>query len=245
MNVKTAALAALLMTGPAAAEEASIDYALSIAGLEIGDIGLNLAQIGDRYALDLDGGFQFLFFGGRAEGRVEGARVDGRFEPADYRLYFEGPTRDVETRISFADGAPQDWRVTPEPTAEMMEGRTPLPADALAGAVDMISAFLISAQTAGEACSQALKVFSGFVRFDVTLSPGAPPADGVAACKVGYEPIAGHKLDENGEPRVIAGEDLSISLFELTPNVWAPHRVGFRTPVGTLAFERRAGAQTD
>ena len=98
---------------------------------------------------------------------------------------------------------------------------------------------VIEAASADEACNHRRKVFSGVVRFDLTLTPAGPPSDGFAACSVSMEPVSGHKLDENGEPRLMAGDSMQVTMAELTPGVWAPHFLGFRTPIGTLAFERK------
>ena len=233
--------AALAMAAPALADEASVstDYLISIAGLEIGEIAVKYEEIDGSYALDLDGGFQFLFISGAAQGRVTGAKEESGFAPNAYRLRFDGPTREVISDIRFKGGRPDVWSIMPEPEPEWMEGRIPLAESDMPGAVDPVSAFLVPASSATEACTRQRRVFSGFVRFDLTLTPGAPEANGVIPCKVSYEPVSGHRVDSEGVARLRAGQGLQVSMAELAPGVWAPHYLGFGTPVGTLVFERK------
>ena len=234
-------LAAALVIPPAEADDTAVstDYLISIAGLEIGEIAVNYREVGGAYALDLDGGFRFLFISGEAQGRVTGAKGENGFAPDAYRLRFDGPTREVISDIRFAGGRPNVWTIMPEPEPEWMEGRIPLNDSDMPGAVDPVSAFLAPATSAAEACTRQQKVFSGFVRFDLILTPGAPEANGVIPCKVNYQPISGHRVDSEGVARLRAGQGLEVSMAELTPGVWAPHYLGFGTPVGTLSFERK------
>ncbi len=233
--------AALLAGAPAAAEDASVstDYLISIAGLEIGVLAVTYKETGGAYSLDLEGGFRFLFIAGAAEGRVTGARQAGEFSPDTYRIRFDGPTREVVSDIRFDRGQPDVWTILPEPEPEWLEGRIPLADSDMPGAIDPVTAFLVPATTPAEACTRQQKVFSGFVRFDLTLTPAAPEAGGVIPCIVSLKPVSGHKVDSNGAPQLWSGQGLQVSMAELTPGVWAPHYLGFKTRIGTLAFERK------
>ncbi len=232
--------AALIFAAPAAADGVSAiaHYQISIAGLEIGAIDVQYEEAEGAYALNLDGGFRFLFVAGAAQGRVTGVKEVGGFAPETYRLRFDGPTREVISNIRFEEGQPDVWSIMPEPEPEWLEGRIPLDPDDMPGSVDPVSAFLIPATSAEEACSRQQKVFSGFVRFDLTLTPGAPEANGVIPCMVNYQPVSGHRIDSEGVARLRAGQGLKVSMAELTPGVWAPHYLGFKTPIGTLEFIR-------
>lgn len=233
--------AALATAAPVGAESTVVttDYLISIAGLEIGEMAVNYSETAGAYTLDLDGGFQFLFITGAAEGRVTGAKEADGFTPASYRLRFDGPTREVISDIRFDGGQPDVWSIMPPPEPEWLEGRIPLADGDMPGAVDPVSAFLIPATTAAEACTRQQKVFSGFVRFDLTLTPAAEETDGVIECTVSYQPVSGHKIDSEGVARLRAGQGLQVSMAELAPGVWAPHYLGFKTRIGTLAFERK------
>ncbi len=244
--IRPAILAAALLVAPftamsAGADEASVstEYLISIAGLEIGEMAVTYEETGGAYALNLEGGFRFLFISGTAEGRVTGAKEATGFSPDAFRLRFDGPTREVISNIRFDGGRPDVWTILPEPEPEWMEGRIPLADSDMPGAVDPVSAFLVPANNAAEACTRQQKVFSGFVRFDLTLTPAAAEADGVIPCVVRFKPISGHKVDSNGAPQLRSGQGLQVSMAELTPGVWAPHYLGFKTRIGTLAFERK------
>ncbi len=226
---------------PAGAGGASVtaEYLISIAGLEIGAMEVQYEEAEGAYALNFDGGFRFLFIAGAAQGRVTGAKEVGSFAPETYRLRFDGPTREVISDIRFAAGKPDVWSIMPEPEAEWMEGRIPLDPGDMPGSVDPASAFLIQATSAEQACTRQQKVFSGFVRFDLTLAPGAPEANGVIPCNVSYQPVSGHRADSESVARLQTRQGLQVSMAELAPGVWAPHYLGFGTSIGTLAFERK------
>lgn len=238
-QISLAASVAFALPASAEATSTSANYLITIAGLEIGEIAVKYSEGDGSYTLDLDGGFRFLFISGAAEGRVRGAKAEDGFTPASYRLRFDGPTREVISDISFKAGRPDAWSIMPEPKPEWFEDRIPLAESDMPGSIDPVSAFLILATSAAEACTRQQKVFSGFVRFDLTLTPGAPAAKGVIPCKVGYEPISGHRVDSEGVAQLRAGQGLEVSMAELAPGVWAPHYIGFGTRIGTLAFQRK------
>jgi hypothetical protein len=49
--------------------------------------------------------------------------------------------------------------------------------------------------------------------------------------------VSGHRKDSESVARMVkTGPELSI--FEVAPGLWAPHRVGMKTSVGTLAVTR-------
>lgn len=242
MRIASLIMAASLAAAPLAAQadqQADADYLITIAGLEIGEIAVKFEEVGGSYALDFVGGFSFLFMKGAAEGRVTGEQAETGFVPDQYRLRFDGPTREVSSAIDFEEGRPKTWSIKPDPEPEWLEGRVALEEEHMLGAVDPVSAFLITANSPEEACSKQNKVFSGFVRFDIRLTPAAAEADGVIPCKVDYLPVSGHRVDSEGVARLRAGGGLKVSMAELAPGVWAPHFLGFRTPIGTLAFERK------
>ena len=233
-------ITALMAATPANAQDASVTtgYQIAIAGIEIGELAVRYEETGEAYALNFDGGFRFLFITGAAQGQVTGAKGKDRFAPEAYRMQFDGPTRVVISDIRFSEGRPDRWSITPEPEPEWLEGRIPLDDGDMPGAVDPISAFLVPATSPAEACTRQQKVFSGFVRFDLTLTPGAEAEDGVIPCNIRYEPISGHRADSENVERLRSGGSLKVSMSELVPGVWAPHYIGLRTSVGTLSFER-------
>lgn len=224
--------------GAAAELAARHDYALSIAGIEIGEATLDLTGDGDSYALSIDGGYRFLFWSGAARITSAGERAGDALSPRRYRSRLVSSTREVTTAIDFDEAgvARADFRSEPPFDPDEFGDRVPVEQSQLSDVRDPVSAFLIPAKTAAGACKALLKVFSGVARFDVQLSAGPPgPAP---ACASDYRPISGHRR-ESGEVDRLSDDGLELSLFEIAPGLWAPRRVGFRTRFGTLALELR------
>lgn len=217
-------------------------YEVSIAGIGIGEVALNLSEGGGRYSVDLDGGFRFLFWSGEATMGSEGARAEALI-PAAYSARFESPSRTVFADIVFGEGSAQAaFRAEPpfDDDGEEEE-RAPLTPEMLVGALDPVAAFLIPAASGAEACSGARKVFSGIVRFDIELSPRAEAAGpGLTPCAAAYRPVGGHRIGNEGVS-LLEEKGLNLDLFEIAPGLWAPHRLEFPTRFGALAFERRDG----
>lgn len=219
-------------------------YDVTLAGVTIGEVALSLEGAPGRYAVRLDGDWRFLFWSGDAEAATEG-RADGAagagFAPDAYRARFEGPMRVFFTEIAFGAGAPRAaFRADPPFDADgEEEPRVPILDAHLEGATDPISAFLIPASSAAEACSASLRVFSGAVRFDVALAPAGPTVEpGVAPCRGDYRPVSGHRVESAAVDRLRAA-GLDLGLFEIAPGLWAPHRIAAPTSFGELAFRRR------
>lgn len=217
-------------------------YEVSIAGIGIGEVALNLTEGPDRYAVGLDGGFRFLFWSGAAVMASEGERANA-LAPRLYTARFESPMRTVLAEIAYKGAVPEaDFRVDPpfDDDGEEEE-RAPLTPDMLVGALDPVAAFLIPASSGEEACSGARKVFSGIVRFDIELSPRAEAmGPGLTPCAAAYRPIGGHRIGNEGVS-LLEEKGLNLDLFEIAPGLWAPHRLEFPTRFGALAFERRSG----
>lgn len=229
-----------LPLGATASENVAHQYDVSIAGIGIGDATLALDHSKERYKATLLGGFQFLFWSGNAEARSEGVKDGVDLTPQLYRSRFKSPTRVFTTEIDFGEsGATRSaWQTEPPLDPEEFGERYPIQKADLIGAEDPLSSFLIPAVTGTEACSRSLKVFSGVVRFDVTLSAGEADANGVTPCLANYEPISGHRIESEEVDR-LRQRGLVLSVFEISPGLWAPHVVGFQTRFGTVQLERQ------
>lgn len=235
--MKAALLALMaLAASPAAALDvvATERYALSIAGIGIGEATVALRRDEGAYAVDVEGGYRFLFWSGAANAQAYGDVVGGAFAPAAYRSRLKSSTRLVTTKMEFMDGAakPADWRFEPPLDPDEYGERHPLTAAHLAGAADPLTAFMIPAATAVEACRGALRIYSGVVRFDLALTQRP---DG--ACRADYSPVAGHRVASDEVDR-LRDRGLELNFFEIAPGLWAPSRLGFPTRFGTLAFSR-------
>lgn len=235
--------AALTAPAPAAAldDQARVvaHYVTTIAGIEIGTANLMVEREGAGYSAALEGLFAFMIWRGAFEAETTGAHGGARFSPRSYDSVFESPRRSVTISAAFdergATGA--DWRSEPPFDRDEDEERVPVqPAD-LVGARDPLSSLLIPAASGAEACDRSLKIFNGIVRFDIDLAPAAPEGS-VVTCAAAYRPVAGHRVDSS-QVDLLRDGGLSVSVFEIAPGLWAPHRVGVQTMFGALALTRR------
>lgn len=217
------------------------EYALSIAGIEIGDVVLEVDATGEDYAVTIDGGYRFLFWSGAANIVTEGRQSAEGFSPRSYRSRLVSSTREVKTEIDFDETGVSnaDFRSDPPFDPEQFGARVPVREGDLLGARDPISSFLIRAADGASACSGDLQVFSGIVRFDLKLSPADASDPDRPVCNTKYRPISGHRV-ESAEVDRLEDDGLDVALFQIAPGLWAPERVGFRTRFGTLALERKA-----
>ena len=104
-----------------------------------------------------------------------------------------------------------------------------------------------SAEPASPASVVAAALLDELVRrgvADLVLSPGAETEPGVFACDVKYVPVSGHRKDSESVARMVKSGP-SLLIFEAAPGLWAPHRVGMPTSVGTLAITRAAPQDAD
>lgn len=226
----------------AAAEisEAVAEYDISISGIPIGDARLATRVGQDRFTVEVAAGFRFLFWGGDGVARTEGASGDGLWAPVSYRLDYEGVTRPGAVEIDFEGARAARWDRSPPLPEEYREGRTEVSPEDLEGAVDPLTAFVVRAPSAEAACARTVKVFSGYVRFDVDLAPsqGAAADPSVAQCAVTYRPVSGHRPDSANVERLRDG-GLGLRLARIGGDVWAPDLLSIATRFGTLEVERR------
>lgn len=241
----TLAAALMLAASPAGAlRDAGARYALSIAGLPIGEAALSVAAAGDRYAIDASADVGFLFWGGAGSARAEGAAAEGSLAPASYRLDYEGVSRPGSVSIDFEDGRASAWRFAPPIPPEFAEGRVPLAPSDLEGVLDPLSALVIAAPADIDAealCRRVLPVFSGATRFDLALEGAQPGArdGGAVACAARYRPVSGHREGSAGVARLMRPGAVEVALAPLAPGFWGPERVAVETRFGAFEIARR------
>lgn len=223
----------------------AIQYDLTIAGVSIGDASIAMLQeAAQSYDIALNVKFRFLFWSGQANAEATGAVTDAAPAPSHYEATFQGMSEPVVIKTVFDGTGPTDWSITPPPEKKYLEGRIEISEADLVGALDPLSALFIRAETPESACDRTLPIFTGGTRLDLVLSPGAETEPGVFACDVKYVPVSGHRKDSESVARMVKSGP-SLLIFEAAPGLWAPHRVGMPTSVGTLAITRAAPQDAD
>jgi hypothetical protein len=229
---------------PAMAETFDAVYRATLAGVPVGKARLTGEMGAGAYTIRLKGEVSLLGFSSRFEAASNGASRATRMVPAGYLLKTEGRVaRTVE--VSFAGDGAASVSIEPPPGAAEREGRLPIEPAHLREVLDPMSAMLtelLHASQSDNPCDGTAHVFTGSMRFDVTLTSGEP-AVGEIVCRAVYHPIAGHKPSGNSTPIAAlvaypragrAGEPkLPLSL-----PLRLPLRLEFPLPVGTVIIRR-------
>lgn len=227
---------------PAMAEN-RLTYKIELAGIGIGDMEIAVRRKGQRYDAQLDGSYNVLFWSGELSSRVEG-RVAAT-GPLPTR--FQSTNRSDEpstTVITFRQpGGPSDWQRTPEAPAEWTEGRLPLLKEHLRAALDPVSALAASALqsdggAAPDVCERAIRIFTGFVVFELDFQGVRSVEGNRTACAVLYKPLSGHREDSSSVERLSRPGSIEIVFERLDSGTWLPARVKLPTRVGSLIVER-------
>lgn len=219
-------------------------YKVTFNGFDIGNFEFNSAVNGSSYTLTGDAKLSALLgaFTWQGVTRTSGALSSEAPKPAGYTFNFQGTGRSGSVKLGFTGDAVSNVAVVPAhvPAPTTVPVREPH----LKGVLDPLSAVMaLSRSSAGNPCGRKLAIFDGKQRFDLALSfkrqeqvrdarPTGQP--GVAfVCRVKYQPIAGHKV--NDETRAMAAsQEIEVSLRPVpSANLYVPHQIVIPTAAGT------------
>lgn len=246
------AAAALVAATSAGAANLKVDYAISLAGLSLGNADLDGTFDDSRYDMKLSGrltGFAGALAGGSkggatARGTVSGTRlVSGGFSA---RGQSGSSARTVQMGV-------QSGNVTAieiEPPFELRPDRVPVTEASKRGIIDPLSA--VVAVVANQAkpdeaanCNRTLPVFDGTQRFNVVMSYAGtrvvhkPGYSGtVLVCSIRYVPIAGHRPDRAAVKFMAENREISVWLAPVAgTRMLVPIRISLDTMLGTSVIE--------
>jgi hypothetical protein len=221
---------------PATAETIDAVYRATLAGMPIGKARLTGGLGEGAYAIRLKGEASLLGFSSRFEASSNGASNGSRIVPTNYLLKTEGSaTRTIE--VNFAGDRAAKVLIEPQLSAADREGRLPLELAHLREVLDPMSAVMteiLRASQSDSPCDGVVHVFTGNMRFDMTLTPG-DPVTGEIVCRAIYRPIAGHKPSPGNKPTAI------LVAYPKVARVGEPRlpvRFEIPLPVGTVTIRR-------
>jgi hypothetical protein len=203
-----AALTISLCCGQALAQsKLAARYALSLAGLTIGEGEWNVDIGKDRYVAASSGrffGMWRLILGGDIFASTHGTMGQARLVPSGYTANFSSDEDVVDVRMGFQNGVVSALETKPPPPA-VPDGIPVSPAH-LRGAVDPLTAGLIPVPGTADVltpavCQHTLPIFDGSHRFDAALSfkrmdnvtATAGYQGAAVVCAMTYRPIAGYR----------------------------------------------------
>jgi Protein of unknown function (DUF3108) len=248
------AVAAAHCCGPAQAQtDLAAHYAISLAGIPIGE-GDWTVEIGkDRYTSRASGAFVGIWralIGGNVSATTRGVSRQGRPLPTSYEADFALDEDIDEVRVVFHDGVASEPQIKPSPLPARPD-RVPLTDAHLRGGIDPLTAGLVPAAATGEAlapaaCQRTLPVFDGGHRYDLALSfkrmdkikPESGYQGPVVVCAMIYQPVAGHS-PSGYRVRYLArarGMEMWLAPFNGT-RFLAPVRISIPTVLGAAVVE--------
>ena len=221
---------------PAMAETFDTVYRATLAGIPIGKARLTGDVGAGAYTIRLKGDASFLGYSNRFEASSNGASRGNRILPASFLLKTEGSAaRTVE--INFAGDRTTKVSIEPPPSAADGQGRLPIESPHLEEVLDPMSAMvteILRASQSDNRCDGIARVFTGSMRFDLTLVSG-DPVTGEIVCRAIYRPIAGHKPSSSSKPIAIV---IAYPRASRAGEPKLPVRIEIPLPIGTVMIRR-------
>ncbi|MET0724051.1 MAG: DUF3108 domain-containing protein [Tardiphaga sp.] len=231
-------IAILLLASPAPGMAETFDavYRATLAGVPVGTARLTGDVGAGAYTIRLKGEASLLGFSNRFEAASNGASSDARLSPANYVLKTEG--RSPRTvAVNFAGDRAASVSIEPQPSAAEQEGRLPIELPHLRQVLDPMSAMMteiLRASRSGNPCDGIAHVFTGSMRFDMTLVSSDRVNDEII-CRAIYRPIAGHIPSRSSAPTaVLIAYPAAARVGELR----LPVRFEIPAPIGTVTIRR-------
>lgn len=199
------AVLALALALPAAAQDvnAQASYVLTLGGINIAAMTVDLTDDGRTYELDLSAnvaGLGAVVASGTARASSQGTSGGNGLvaQKFDLETKASGETFSVDVAFSGRDVA--SFKVEP-PIIDNYD-RIPIERRHLTGAGDFLSAFVLKGGTLDQSlCQRKAGVFTGVERFNIAMafareeqanSPRTGYQGPVVLCTVDYQPVSGH-----------------------------------------------------
>jgi len=176
---------------PAMAETIDAVYGATLAGISIGKARLTGDVGAGAYTIRLKGEASLIGFSSRFDASSVGASRGTRILPTSFHFRTEGSAaRKIE--VNFVDDRAASVSIEPQPSAADQAGRLPIELPHLNEVLDPMSAMMteiLRASQSDNPCEGIAHVFTGNMRFDLTLMPG-DPVIGEIVCRAVYRPPA-------------------------------------------------------
>jgi hypothetical protein len=242
---------ACLLTMPAQAEVLHARYAVTFAGLRIGDATAVGTFDPSRYKVDLSAkltGLAAMVSSLKMALTSSGALHRGGVAPAAYATTSANSYETRTVRMSLNSGTVKAVEIVPP--FEDKEGRVPVTEALKRNVLDPTSALIMTVPP-GEplvgpsACNRTLPIYDGFTRFDITLSYVGTRdvatkgySGPVSVCAARYTPVAGHKRDSRSTQFMADNREIEAWLAPVEhAHVVVPFHVSLLTMSGTAQVD--------
>lgn len=245
------AVLALFMSHPAASAaevDASASYILTLGGINIAAMKVDLNDTGSRYSLDLSAnvaGLGTLVASGTAKAKSVGRSSGASLQSDEFDLETKANGSTFTVDVSFAGRDVSAFKVEP-PILDNYD-RVPLERRHLTGVGDFLSAFVLKGNGLDKSlCQRKSSIFTGVERFNIAMSyagedEASSPRTGyqgpVVLCTVDYAPVSGH-FSSSEITSYLADSDRIIVWYAPLgeSGYFIPYRVLLGTNMGDLSM---------
>jgi len=246
-----APLFVLAVTGglAAAAEvRGNASYVVTLSGINIANVSVDLRDDGKRYGLDLSAnvaGLGQLVASGTATASSAGTSSGNLLKSESFDLTTEANRETFSVEVDYARSNVTAFVVEP-PLINNID-RVPIERAHLTGVNDMLAAFVLKGKALDKGlCSHKAQVFTGVERFniamrfageDVATSARTGYQGPVVLCNIQYTPVSGH-FTTSEITSYLAGSDRILIWYAPMGETgyFIPYRVLLTTSVGDLSM---------
>lgn len=231
--------------GPGEAWPTSVQakYRLRYNGIDVGHLNINSDTAGNSYSLSGSGKVSVLFGAiiWSGSSTVSGTIEDGTPAPATYAFDWRNNKKRGTVNIGFKDRIATEVAVKPPQRAR--PDLVPLTQADKAGVLDPVSAIMMLTKADNRPpCDRRVGIFDGKQRYDIVFTPkrvtrlpspsGASP-ETAHVCRVTYEPVAGHRDNEDTKTYA-SNRDVEVVLRRIPGSAMLiPYSVTIPTAWGT------------
>jgi hypothetical protein len=221
----------------------SADYTVSYAGLSIGRFRYQSTVDGRGYTISGSSKLSALLGAFKYRGTTSSSgRLDAdRLEPDRHAFDYRANNKKGSLAIGYEGRRVASVEITPK--RKPSSRAVPVEAKHKVDAIDPLSAVMsIMRGTPSDACRRQFAIFDGKQRFNLVFSPAGEEqlsngsrGTGIV-CQVRYQPVAGHKPNDNTKALMDARIELVLQAVP-DEGLLVPHEVRVPTSFGPVALK--------
>lgn len=240
----------MLLSFPALAAEvnAKASYVLTLGGINIAVMNIDLEDDGSRYRLGLSAnvaGLGTLVASGTAKATSTGRSSGAALQSEQFELETKARGETFNVDVTFAGRNVTTFQV--EPPILDNYSRVPIERRHLTGVGDFLSAFVLKGKALDKSlCQREAKIFTGVERFNIAMSyAGEDEATStrtgyqgkVVLCTVNYDPVSGHFTNSDITSYLADSDRIIIWYAPLgETGYFIPYRVLLGTEMGDMSM---------
>ena len=249
IRTSLASLALVLGLTQAQAEtvDATASYVLTLGGINVAMMSVDLDDSGSAYTLDVKAnvaGLGAVVASGTANVTAKGNSAGSTLRSESFSIETRANGESFSVNVGFAGQNVTSFKVEP-PVVEY--DRVPVERGHLTGVGDFVSAFVLKGGALDKSiCERRMRIFTGVERFNLDMSfvkadEATSPRTGyqgpVVLCSIDYQPISGHY--ESSEITNYLADQSRILVWYMplgATGYYIPYRVLLGTSMGDLSM---------